>query len=278
MGLDAREPGEPTMTKPATKRLSAVFVIAWACAAALRAQPPQCDAYLKEIGATAGAGDDAYRFRGAGSEDFRCEGTFKIETSGGPTELTVVSFTRGPIAYALDPQLVLEVTASPETRKGAGSIAVRALPQEEGKNYQMDAVLPASGRLVWPAGEILEPHGIRAEQIGLYGAIRKGDQTTFVPLSVGVRGKNGPESSQILLAVRYPYTLSKLEWRAGQIDDVGECVSPDGYTRQLHRTGRKPIAIDLSGVKGDCLELRLQRGTQTTSERAVLRVALPQIP
>lgn len=253
--------------------LAAVLLV---LAAPLPAQEPRCASYLEEIGATAGTGDAAYRLRGVkGDEELRCEGIFQIETSG--RQLTVVSFTRGPITYTLDPRLTLDVMASPDVRNGSGPIAIRALPQAEGKNYQMDAIIPAAGRLVWPAGEILEPQGIQADQLGIYGTTRKDNQTVFIPLTVRIRGElpRSAASPQVLLAIRYFYPLSRLGWKAGRVDGTGECVSQDRYNWLLNLAGRKPIPIDLSTAKGDCVALRLER-TNATSEPEMLRVALPQ--
>jgi hypothetical protein len=249
-----------------------------ALAAPLPAQEPRCADYLEEIGATAGTGEDAYSLRGVnGNEELRCEGVFKVKTSGGPTQLTVVSFTRGPITYTLDTQLILEVMATPDVRSGSDPIAIRALPKAEGKNYQLDAIIPAAGRLVWPAGEVLESQGIGADQLGVYGTTRKGDQTVFIPLTIAIRGERPRPAANppVLLAVRHPYTLSRLGWRVGRIDGAGECVSLHDYTWKLHPTGRKPIAIDLTGAHGDCVQFRLQRSPKATSKPAMLRVALP---
>ena len=257
------------------KTICASVIITLLAASTAQGQRARCQKYLDEMHAVA-ARDNGYGPQKiAGDEEFRCEGLFTISTSGETIELAVVSLTAGPLSYQLTPSLTLDVAVAPDVR-ASSQIRIRALPQKEGKNYQMDAAIRSGGRLTWPAGAILSSYGIDSSQLGVYGVAQQNGADIFVPLSVTVRGSAAPAPPQpLLLTVRYPYTLSRLGWKAGRIDVGGECVSTGTFEWIYNSEGRVPIPIKLANAEGDCLSFRLQRTSGSTSIPATIRIALP---
>lgn len=257
------------------KTIYVALTIAFFAESATYGQRTRCQDYLKDMRAVAAKENGYGPQKIFGDETFRCEGIYSIGTSGEPVDLAVVSLTVGPIAYQLSPTLTLEVAVAPRVRT-AGPVRIRALPQREGKNYQMDAAIPATGRLTWPAGIILNSYGIAGTQLGVYGVAEQDGSEIFVPLIVSSPNAPAPVQPPTLLAVRYPYTLSRLGWKVGRMDGAGECVTTARFQWILNNEGRIPIQINLTGMEGDCLAFRLQRTSGATSTPAMLRIALPQ--
>lgn len=248
----------------------------------------RCEEYLHEIKANAIRGENGYKQRGGGGEDDRrCEGLFDIATAGRTPELAVVSLTLGSISFDLKRSLKLAIAVPPWARRPADEIALRVLPLAEGKNYQLDAVVPTSGVFVWPAGTLLEPYGLRAPLLGAYAVKHAQGHPIFIPVSVREGGAQAPwaepvpqKTQPLSLLVRYPYTLARLGWRSGTLDGAGECVTDQPFKNLAGPLqGRAPILIDLSNATGNCLAFRIKRsGEGATSELVVIRLMLPAGP
>lgn len=245
-----------------------------------------CAAIMSTMKAITPATDDGYRQRGGGAnDDIRCEGVFDIATSGRLPELAIVSFTIDKISFAQRKSLILRASVVPWAVTQSDGVMLRVAPLSEGKNYQLDAVFPKSGALVWPAGSLLEAYGLSSNMLGAYAVRHDKTGPVFMPVALledplGSAKKDAvPQQSKetLMLAVRYPYTLATLGWRIGTVSSSGDCVSSNPFTQiDGPLQGRVSIPIILPGAFGNCLEFRLHRpGTKATAERVVVRVALP---
>lgn len=245
-----------------------------------------CAAILSTMKATAPATDDGYHQRGGGAnDDIRCEGVFDIATSGRFPELAIVSFTIGKVSFAQRKSLILLASVAPWAVAQSDGVMLRVAPLSEGKNYQLDAVVPKSGALVWPAGSLLEAYGLSSNMLGAYAVRHDKTGPVFMPVALvgdplGSAKKDAvPQQSKeaLMLAVRYPYTLATLGWRVGAMSSSGDCMSSNSFTQiDGPLQGRVSIPISLPEAVGNCLEFRLRRpGARATAERVVVRVALP---
>jgi hypothetical protein len=154
------------------------------------------------------------------SRENRCEG-FYVSPVSAPS-LEILSVLRGPLQYTLSAQEQLVIVAPNLGSIVAGPLRVRAVARPLRTYYRMDAILPASGRLVWPVQDVLLPSRLHAERLGVYGWVGTETDKTFVPLRVVPQG-TPVAKAPIQVIVRSTVDIDKLVWRLTAKD---EPVSP----------------------------------------------------
>jgi hypothetical protein len=236
----------------------------------------RCRSFLQELNAEAVEAPEGYAPRQtSGDAEFRCEGNFRPRTSGRGEHLSVISFTVGEIEYNLYEDLVLDVQLASRSSFPGRAIGVRAVPLAEGVGYQMDASMPTESRLTWPAGGMLKHRGLSASKLGVYGRVPLGDTILYLPLTIVEASGSPPSQSPTLLKLRYPYFLTKLGWKLGQLDEAGHCLSNADYSWLRNLPGRQPITVLLAPeLSGDCILFMIKRTASGTSIPQVLRVSI----
>ncbi|HEY7493695.1 MAG TPA: hypothetical protein VIH59_21620 [Candidatus Tectomicrobia bacterium] len=140
----------------------------------------------------------------------RCEGLYVSLVSA--QTLEPISLLRGRLHYALQPDVQLTVSAPDIADITSAPVQVRAVARPLKTYYRMDAVLPASRRIVWPVRDVLLPLHLDAGSIGVYGWVDTQDGRLYVPLRVVPQGAALPQEP-IELVVRSTVDVETLVWR-----------------------------------------------------------------
>lgn len=162
-------------------------------------QSASCDTTLKSIG-----GPHGYSTRIS-----RCEGLYESPVS---SSLTVVAVVRGNVNYRLERNRTIVVKAAEHQRYADFETHIRSVGRYAGTYYRMDCIIAPGDSLLWPVGEVLEPNGLGANKIGVYGWIDAPEGRLFVP--VRVYEQNGShQQGPIKILVRTDVKAEEIVWR-----------------------------------------------------------------
>lgn len=231
------------------------------------AQANQCDRNLQPI-----SGNLGYVWRGD-----RCEGLYTSPVSA--HNLEVVSLLKGKLRFELQRNTRLKVTAPNIANVAKGPIQVRVVGLPLKAYYRMDAVLPATGQMLWPVDDVLLPSQLPATMIGLFGWVGPDTKKTFVPLLVTPQGEPPPQGGVELL-VRSPVEVEMLKWRASIVGRTPATLPPWQDVVTAPVPAGRPMAITLPDGAPAVLRLEVAAKEQNKGEWSMLeiRVIRPGFP
>src|SRR5438552_2408575 len=121
----------------------------------------QADPCAPTIQPSPAAGKYGYTWR-TGST--RCEGVY-ISLVGG-NDVEIVSFFSGSLAYKIANPTVLNVNLAIKS-PSSSPIHLRSVQIDGTIYYQLDGEISAGSPFIWPLGDVVQPIGISAEDLGL---------------------------------------------------------------------------------------------------------------
>lgn len=167
----------------------------------------------------------------------RCEGMYVGLQSGSPI-VQVISFVKGGLRYEVQGgaggDSVLTVRAPARLFPG-GRVLVRGSARESNLNWALDAEIPAVGGFRWDLREVVIPHGLGSDRIGLMGeaeAVAEGRPRRFyVPLEI--RGSGPPPRSDSTELVVKLQSAVAMRWGIQGTDATyaAQRLNMDGYFR-----------------------------------------------
>ncbi len=169
------------------------------------AQGERCDSRIKPITGTLG-----YSWREQGQ---RCEGLYESTVSA--INLEVVSVLKGNLRFDFERHEILQLFAPDVSGLGPNPVRVRAVALPLKTYFRMDAVMPPSGAMVWPLGDIVERVKLPVEKIGIFGWVGSETDKIFVPLEVFPKGERPAQGTDapVELVVRSAGDIEQLVWR-----------------------------------------------------------------
>jgi len=187
----------------------------------------------------------------------RCEGLYASDIG---SKFELVSFLIGDLAYDLSPNGTILIRTPRIAGFSSDTVYVRALALPPGTYYQMDTVMPTTGRMDWPMRDVLWPSRLKHFYIGLFAWTGKGNNKTYIPLMAcdkSLAPNNKP--SKIEMRLRTPLDLEAVSWKAPDLKGhsnwkslesdfpvyAGRCISiplPKGPTLKVNlKIAAKPV-------------------------------------
>jgi hypothetical protein len=149
----------------------------------------------------------AYGYQ-ARAKDVRCEGFYESPVAAATLDL--VSLTAGPVDYKLDGQETVRLVAPDVSVLNSGQVNVQAHALPLGTYYRMDAVVPSAGALNWQIGDVLRPHKLTADSIGIFGWVERTANKIYVPMLLSDQGARAP----IVVLIRPTIDMERVHWRS----------------------------------------------------------------
>jgi hypothetical protein len=201
----------------------------------------------------------------------RCEGLYEADV--GAKSLALISLTFGTLSYRLQSGEKLELSAPNQS----GDLQVRAVAKPLNAHYQMDAVLTAHAKLIWPVDDVLLPEGFAASRVGVFAWKGSGSDQVFVPVRAVATGSNSTPLPPVLLTLRPSFDTQAVKWRWATLSRSG-CGQPGPW--QDVPNGQidagQSINIGLAKLAGpNCLDVAAQ-ASSGWANLPQLRVELPQ--
>jgi hypothetical protein len=219
-----------------TATRAALVLSVWLLAATAHSvaqQQPSC----RKLQAVQGA----YGYQ-ARAKDVRCEGFYESPVAAATLDL--VSLTAGPVEYKLDGQDFVRLTAPDVGVLKSGQVNIQAHALPLGTYYRMDAIVPSAGALNWQIGDVLRPHKLTADRIGIFGWIEQTANRIFVPVLMSEQNARAP----IIILLRPTIDLERVRWRTWPDSDPSQVVQGEPVP-QMRRAGEL-IKLDFDRAKG----------------------------
>jgi hypothetical protein len=183
----------------------------------------------------------AYGYQ-ARAKDVRCEGFYESPVAAAALDL--VSLTAGPVDYKLEGQESVRLTAPDVSSLKSDQVNIQAHALPLGTYYRMDAVVPSAGSLNWRIGDVLRPHQLTADRIGIFGWVDQTASRTFVPVLISEQNTRAP----VVILLRPSIDLERVHWRSW----------PDGGSQQGIQWKSIPNAPQMRRA-GELIKLEFER-------------------
>ncbi len=186
--------------------LATVFLAGTPSGAQQYAEAP-CDA-LRPVTNAMG-----YRVREA---NVRCEGLYESVVRAIDLELVGV-MAGAPLDFSQSPVEVVgpDIVDMPSQLIGQ-TIQVRAVALPLKTYYRMDGVLDDNSRLLWPIDEVIQPAGLGAGDLALYGWVGTELDKTFVPVRAAAGGADNAGTGVVKLMLRVSSHAEKVYWKTAE--------------------------------------------------------------
>lgn len=141
----------------------------------------------------------------------RCEGMYRSPVAGESIEL--LALQGGDIVFDLQTDRILAVSVPDVSRFSASKIAVRIRALSLGLYYRMDAVVDSGGTIDWPIAAVVIPVGIHADNLGVVGIIKSGENRVFVPITISPKDKPTAPRHTATAVLRSTVDVEQVKWR-----------------------------------------------------------------
>ena len=227
-------------------RASVILAISFGVADETKAQGKECDSRIKPITGTLG-----YGWREQGQ---RCEGLYESTVSA--INLEVVSVLKGKLGADFQRSKKVHLFAPDLASLGSESVRVRAVALPLKTYFRMDAVMPASGDLVWPLDDVVERAKLPVGKIGIFGWVGSEAEKIFVPLEISPKGEKPAAGTvaSVEMVVRSAIDIEQLAWRTSS--EGNKTTDWQKHPGVPVRAG-KPITLVLPGGESGVLRVEV---------------------